>query len=74
MSVSRDYSANLPRDTVQSDPGRTGASRLRRFLGLIAFMVVMLLMAEMLRMGARPHPHGASAHAEKGNYVAPIGA
>jgi hypothetical protein len=64
--MSHDYPASLPQDSVQPGPGHT---RLRRFLGLIAFMVVMLLMAEMLRMGARPHPHGASAHVEKGEAV-----
>ncbi len=58
--MSYDYSASMPHNPVKPVAGYPGASRVRRVLGLVAFMVVMLLMAEMLRMGARPHPHGAA--------------
>jgi hypothetical protein len=64
LPVSDDYSKSLPQDPVQPmlhRPGRRGPSRLRRILALVAFIAVMLLMAEMLRMGARPHPHGVTS-------------
>jgi hypothetical protein len=61
--VSDDYSANLPHDQGQPVAVRAGQSRLRRILALVAFVAIMLLMAEMLRMGAKPHPHAPPGHA-----------